>query len=36
MLITMNVNGKKVEIDVAADEYLLDTLRRVGNLSVKR
>lgn len=36
MLITMNVNGKKVDIDVEADEYLVDTLRRVGNLSVKR
>ena len=36
MLITMNINGKKVDIDVTADEYLVDTLRRVGNLSVKR
>ncbi|MCC3866846.1 (2Fe-2S)-binding protein [Terrisporobacter mayombei] len=36
MLITMNVNGKKIDIDVEADEYLVDTLRRVGNLSVKR
>ena len=36
MLITMNVNGKKVDIDVSADEYLVDTLRRIGNLSVKR
>ena len=23
MLITMNINGKKVDIDVAADEYLV-------------
>ena len=36
MLITMNINGKKVDIDVTADEYLVDNLRRVGNLSVKR
>ena len=36
MLITMNVNGKKVDIDVSYDEYLVDTLRRIGNLSVKR
>ena len=36
MLITMNVNGKKVDIDVYYDEYLVDTLRRIGNLSVKR
>ena len=34
MLITMNV--KKVDIDVSYDEYLVDTLRRIGNLSVKR
>ena len=34
MLITMNVNGKKVDIDVSYDEYLVDTLRRIGNLSV--
>ena len=31
-----NVNGKKVDIDVSYDEYLVDTLRRIGNLSVKR
>ncbi len=36
MLITMNVNGRKVDIDVSYDEYLVDTLRRLGNLSVKR
>ena len=36
MLITMNVNGKKVDIDVSNDEYLVDTLRRIGKLSVKR
>ena len=36
MLITMNVNGKKVDIDVSYDEYLVDTLRRIGNLSVKK
>ena len=36
MLITMNVNGRKVDIDVSYDEYLVDTLRRIGNLSVKR
>ena len=36
MLITMNLNGKKVEIDVAPDEFLVDTLRRVVNLSVTR
>ena len=36
MLITMNVNGKKVDIDVSYDEHLVDTLRRIGNLSVKR
>ena len=35
-IITLNINGKKVEIDVQPDEYLVDTLRRVGNLSVKR
>ena len=36
MLITMNVNGKKVDIDVSYDEYLVDTIRRIGNLSIKR
>ena len=36
MLITLNVNGKKVDVDVSYDEYLVDTLRRIGNLSVKR
>ena len=36
MLITLNVNGKKIDIDVSYDEYLVDTLRRIGNLSVKR
>ena len=27
---------KNVDIDVSYDEYLVDTLRRIGNLSVKR
>ena len=36
MLITLNVNGKKIDIDVSYDEYVVDTLRRIGNLSVKR
>ena len=36
MLITLNVNGKKIDIDVSYDEYLVDTLRRIGILSVKR
>lgn len=36
MLITLNVNGQNKKIDVEADEYLVDTLRKLGNLSVKR
>ena len=36
MLITLNINGKNKQVEVAPDEYLVDTLRKVGNLSVKR
>ncbi len=36
MLITLNINGKNKQLEVAPDEYLVDTLRKVGNLSVKR
>lgn len=36
MLLTLNVNGRKREISISADEYLLDVLRKLGYLSVKR
>ena len=36
MLLTLNVNGRKREIVISADEYLLDVLRKLGYLSVKR
>ena len=36
MQIELNVNGKKHSIDVLGDELLLDTLRDIGYLSVKR
>ena len=36
MLVELKVNGKKHKIDIEPDEFLVDTLRKVGNLSVKR
>ena len=36
MLVELKVNGKKHKIDIESDEFLVDTLRKVGNLSVKR
>lgn len=36
MLVELKVNGKKYKIDIEPDEFLVDTLRKVGNLSVKR
>ena len=36
MLVELKVNGKKHKIDIEPEEYLVDTLRKVGNLSVKR
>jgi aerobic carbon-monoxide dehydrogenase small subunit len=36
MHIELKVNGKKHNLDVAGDEFLLDTLRSAGYLSVKR
>lgn len=36
MLINLSINGKDVRIDVAKDEFLADTLRAQGFLSVKK
>ncbi|EQF24428.1 2Fe-2S iron-sulfur cluster binding domain protein [Clostridioides difficile CD160] len=36
MLVKLNINGKKKSVDIEPEEYLVDTLRKVGNLSVKR
>ena len=36
MLVKININGKKKSVDIEPEEYLVDTLRKVGNLSVKR
>ncbi|MDU2197537.1 MAG: 2Fe-2S iron-sulfur cluster-binding protein [Peptostreptococcaceae bacterium] len=36
MLVELKVNGRKHKIDIEPDEFLVDTLRKVGNLSVKR
>lgn len=36
MLFTANINGKKRELLIAPDEYLVDTLRKAGYLSVKK
>ena len=36
MQIELNINGKKHKLHINGDEFLLDTLRKVGYLSVKR
>lgn len=36
MLVKININGKKKSVDIELEEYLVDILRKVGNLSVKR
>ncbi len=36
MLVELKVNGLKRKVDIECDEYLVDTLRKIGNLSVKR
>ncbi|WP_297406287.1 2Fe-2S iron-sulfur cluster-binding protein [uncultured Cetobacterium sp.] len=36
MLLTTTINGRKKELLIKDDEYLLDTLRNAGYLSVKR
>ena len=36
MLVELKVNGRKHKIDIEPDEFLVDTLRKVANLSVKR
>lgn len=36
MLVELKINGKVRKVDIECDEYLVDTLRKVGNLSVKR
>lgn len=36
MQITINLNGKRINIEVKTNEYLVDTLRRIGLSSVKR
>lgn len=36
MLVELKVNGKKRKVDIDCEEYLVDTLRKLGNLSVKR
>ena len=36
MLVELKVNGKKRKVDIECEEYLVDTLRKLGNLSVKR
>lgn len=36
MLVELKVNGKLRKIDIEPEEYLVDSLRKLGNLSVKR
>ncbi|MGL5329278.1 MAG: (2Fe-2S)-binding protein [Peptostreptococcaceae bacterium] len=36
MLVELKVNGRKHKIDIEPEEQLVDTLRKIGNLSVKR
>lgn len=36
MLVELKVNGKTRKVDIEPEEYLVDTLRKLGNLSVKR
>lgn len=36
MLVELKVNGKKRKVEIDYEEYLVDTLRKLGNLSVKR
>lgn len=36
MLVELKVNSKKYKIDIDPEEQLVDTLRKIGNLSVKR
>ncbi|MCH1966604.1 (2Fe-2S)-binding protein [Paraclostridium sordellii] len=36
MLVELRVNGKNRKIDIEPEEYLVDSLRKLGNLSVKR
>lgn len=36
MKITTTINNKKMTIEVEANEYLVDTLRNLGNYSVRR
>ncbi|GAA0715160.1 2Fe-2S iron-sulfur cluster-binding protein [Paraclostridium ghonii] len=36
MLVELKVNGKKRKVDIEPEEYLVDSLRKLGNLSVKR
>lgn len=36
MLVELKVNSKKYKIDIEPEEQLVDTLRKIGNLSVKR
>ncbi|TQO59282.1 (2Fe-2S)-binding protein [Paraclostridium bifermentans] len=36
MLVELNVNGKNRKVDIEPEEYLVDSLRKLGNLSVKR
>ncbi|SCI14810.1 Nicotinate dehydrogenase small FeS subunit [uncultured Clostridium sp.] len=36
MLVELKVNLKKYKIDIEPEEQLVDTLRKIGNLSVKR
>lgn len=36
MNVTLTINNKKVVLDVRPDEFLLDTLRKAGYLSVQR
>lgn len=36
MLVELKVNGKKRKVEIEPEEYLVDSLRKLGNLSVKR
>lgn len=36
MLVELKVNGKNRKINIEPEEYLVDSLRKLGNLSVKR
>lgn len=36
MLVELKVNGKLRKLDIEPEEYLVDSLRKLGNLSVKR